>query len=208
MPKHTKIVATDLNQPMLDRAARRHDLAGRVTFQQADALALPFGDRSFDVVACQFGVMFFPDKILGYKETRRVLRPGGRFVFNVWDRIAENEFPDTVTEALTKVFPQDPPLFMARIPHGYHDVARIREELTAGGFTDISVETIDHTSRAASARDVAVAFCQGTPMRNEIEARDTSLETATDAAAAALAQRFGDGPVEGRIRAHVVAARQ
>ena len=101
----TRIVATDLNQPMLDQAARRQQ-GGSVEWKQADALALPFDDRSFDVVACQFGVMFFPDKVQGYKEARRVLRPGGRFLFNVWDRIEENEFADVVTEALAERVPR------------------------------------------------------------------------------------------------------
>jgi hypothetical protein len=108
---------------------------------------------------------------------------------------------------LGAVFPQDPPRFMARIPHGYHDVDKVRAELGAAGFASVAIETIDDVSRAASPRDVAVAYCQGTPLRNEIEARDASrLEEATLAAAGAVAQRFGSGPVEGRIRAHVITA--
>src|SRR6185369_4882763 len=135
----TRIVASDLNQPMLDQAARRQQ-GGIVEWKQADALALPFGDRSFDVVACQFGAMFFPDKVQGYKEALRVLRPAGRFLFNVWDRIADNEFADLVTEALAEVFPDDPPRFMARTPHGHHDVERIRHDLTAAGFAEVRVD--------------------------------------------------------------------
>ena len=207
LPAATRIVATDLNQPMLDYAAAKPPLQGRVTWQQADALALPFENASFDVVTCQFGAMFFPDKVKGYSEARRVLRPRGRFLFNVWDRISDNHFADVVTGALAALFPEDPPLFMARTPHGYHDVARIREELSAGGFRNISIETVDHTSKAGSARDVAVAYCQGTPLRNEILARDASrLEEATNAAEAALTKRFGNGAVEGLIRAHVISA--
>jgi ubiquinone/menaquinone biosynthesis C-methylase UbiE len=207
LPVNTRIVATDLNQPMLNYAAAKQSLQDRVTWQQADALALPFENQKFDVVACQFGVMFFPEKIKGYREARRVLKPRGHFFFNVWDRISENEFADVVTEALATLFPQDPPLFMARTPHGYHKVEEIREELTAAGFADISIETVDHRSRAASPRDPAIAYCQGTPLRNEIEARDASLlEDATKAAADALARRFGNGPIDGRIRAHVITA--
>ncbi len=206
-PADTRIVATDLNQPMLDQAAGKQHPRDRVTWRQADALALPFNDREFDVVACQFGVMFFPDKVKGYSEARRVLKPGGRFFFNAWDRISDNEFADVVTQALGKLFPQDPPLFMARTPHGYHDVKKLREDLTAAGFKDILIETVEHKSRAASAREPAVAYCQGTPLRNEIESRGASLlESATQAAAEALARRFGNGPVDGRIRAHVVTA--
>jgi ubiquinone/menaquinone biosynthesis C-methylase UbiE len=199
-----RIVATDLNQPMLDLAAAKAH-PGRVMWRQADALALPFEDQSFDAVACQFGVMFFPDKVGGFREARRVLKPGGNFIFNVWDQISENEFADVVTEALAAVFPQDPPRFMARIPHGYHDVAKLREQLATAGFASISIETLGDISRAPSPRDPAIAYCQGTPLRNEIEARGApGLEAATQACTEALAQRFGNGPVEGRIRAHVI----
>jgi ubiquinone/menaquinone biosynthesis C-methylase UbiE len=207
LPAHTRIFATDLNQPMLDHAATKQSHRERITWRQADALALPFENEEFDVVVCQFGAMFFPDKIKGYKEARRVLKPGGRFLFNVWDRIAENEFADVVTKALSALFPRDPPLFLARTPHGYHDGDRIRGELTAAGFADISIDTVDHRSRAESSRVPAIAFCQGTPLRNEIEARDAALlEEATKVAAAALAHRFGSGPIDGRIRAHVIMA--
>jgi ubiquinone/menaquinone biosynthesis C-methylase UbiE len=206
LPAHTRIVATDLNEPMLTHAAAQsHD--DRIEWRRADALALPFEDQSFDVVACQFGVMFFPDKLQGYKEACRVLKPGGHFFFNVWDRISENEFADVVTGALATVFPHDPPRFMARTPHGYHDVERIREELNAAGFTNISVDAVDERSKASSPRDPAIAYCQGTPLRNEIETRDASrLEDATKQAAEALARRFGSGAIEGRIRAFVITA--
>jgi ubiquinone/menaquinone biosynthesis C-methylase UbiE len=207
LPGYVRVVATDLNQPMLHHATVRQSHDCRIEWRQADALALPFEDQSFDVVTCQFGAMFFPDKVQGYKEARRVLRPGGRFFFNVWDRISENEFADVVTQTLAALFPHDPPRFMARTPHGYHDVERIREELNAAGFTNISVEAVDDSSKASSPRDPAIAYCQGTPLRNEIEARDASLlEDATKRVAEALAHRFGSGAVEGRIRAFVIAA--
>jgi ubiquinone/menaquinone biosynthesis C-methylase UbiE len=206
LPAQNRIVATDLNQPMLDRAARRRDLEGRIAWRQADALALPFEDRCFDAVACQFGVMFFPDKVKGYSEARRVLRPRGRFFFNVWDRLDENQFAETVNDAVAAFLPNDPPAFMARTPHGYHDVGKIRNDLTAAGFSDVAIETVAFVSKAASATEPAIAFCQGTPLKNEIEARGASLEAATDAAAAALARRFGNGPIEGRIKAHVIIA--
>jgi ubiquinone/menaquinone biosynthesis C-methylase UbiE len=209
LPAEARLVATDLNQPMLDHARARQKTDGRIAWRQADALALSFDDQSFDAVACQFGVMFFPDKVQGYKEARRVLKPGGRFVFNVWDRIAENDFASIVTDALAELFPDDPPRFMARTPHGYHDAERIREELSAAGFGAISVDAVDGRSRAASPADAAIAYCQGTPLRNEVEARDAArLEEATTHAAAALARRFGSGAIEGRIRAFVITARR
>jgi ubiquinone/menaquinone biosynthesis C-methylase UbiE len=201
-------VVTDLNQPMLDYAATRQELDSRIEWRQADALDLPFEDASFDVVCCQFGAMFFPNRIAGYTEARRVLRPGGRFVFNVWDRIEENAFADKVTQAVATVFPLDPPRFLARTPHGYHDIALIREELSRAGFADIEIKTREKLSYASSARAAATAYCQGTPLRNEIEARNASLlELATDRATVAIASSHGEGPVTGKIQAHVIVAR-
>lgn len=206
LPADVGITATDLNEPMLAQAkASLPD--PRVEWRQADALALPFDDASFDVVACQFGVMFFPDRVKGHAEARRVLTPGGRLFFNVWDRIEDNEFADVVTQALAKVFPDDPPRFMARTPHGYHDPDSIRSDLLQAGFGEIVIEAVDHVSRAASAREPAIALCQGTPLRGEIEARGApGIEAATGKAEEALRRRFGSGPIEGRIRALVVSA--
>ena len=207
LPAQARIVATDLNQPMLDHARARQPDGSRIEWKQADALALPFDDRRFDAVVCQFGAMFFPDKIQGYKEARRVLKPDGHYFFNVWDRISANEFADVVTEALATLFPNDPPLFMARTPHGYYDMNRIRDELNVAGFTKVTVDAVDQRSKAASPRDVAIAYCQGTPLRNEIEARDASkLEEATNRAADAVTRRFGHGAVDGAIRAIVMTA--
>lgn len=202
-----RFMVTDLNQPMLDYAAARQGADRRITWRQADALHLPFEDASFDVVFCQFGAMFFPDRIAGYAEARRVLRPGGLFLFSVWDRIEENEFADEVTNAVEAVFPQDPPRFLARTPHGYHDVAVIRSDVSSAGFSHIELETSEKVSQAPSARAAATAYCQGTPLRNEIEARDANLlQFATDRATDAIAKRHGDGPVTGKIQAHVIAA--
>jgi SAM-dependent methyltransferase len=150
--------------------------------------------------------MFFPDKGRAFAETRRVLRPGGVFMFSVWDRIEENEFADVVTTALESVFPDDPPRFLARTPHGYHDRDRIERNLAEGGFAKPArIETVAKRSDAASPSDVAIAYCQGTPLRNEIETRDpTRLAHATNIAEEALAKRFGRGAIDGKIQAHIV----
>jgi ubiquinone/menaquinone biosynthesis C-methylase UbiE len=209
LPHHVAITATDLNQPMLEQAAavgtRRI-----VQWQQADAMQLPFEDGTFDAVACQFGVMFFPDRPKAYSEARRVLRPGGCFIFSAWDRIDENEFADTVTRVLGELFPDDPPRFLARTPHGYHDRKLIVRDLVQAGFRAApDVTTISARSQAESARIPAIAYCQGTPLRNEIEARDAlRLGEATDFAAAAIARQFGHGAVDGKIQAHVVSVKK
>jgi SAM-dependent methyltransferase len=205
LPAATTIVATDLNQAMLDAAARI-GTTGAVEWRQADAMALPFDDASFDAVVCQFGVMFFPDKAKAFAESRRVLRPGGTFLFNAWDRIAVNDFADVVTDALAAFFPHDPPRFMARTPHGYHDVRAIERDVRGGGFDAAPrIETIAERSRAPTPRHPAIAYCEGTPLRSEIEARGPDrLREAVDASATAIARRFGSAAVDGRIQAHIV----
>ena len=205
LPDSTPIVATDLNQAMLDQAAST-GTSRPVDWRHADALRLPFQDREFDLVLCQFGAMFFSDKASAFREARRVLEPCGRFLFNVWDRIEENEFADEVTRAVAPIFPADPPRFLARVPHGYNDPATIQRDLVQGGFTTPPrIDTVTKWSQAESPRNPAVGFCQGTPVRNEIEARDASkLGEATEAATRAIATRFGTGEVKGRIQAHVI----
>ncbi|MBI1214031.1 MAG: methyltransferase domain-containing protein [Alphaproteobacteria bacterium] len=203
-----RYVVTDLNQPMLDRAMVRQTKDDRIIWRQADALLLPFGDKSFDAVCCQFGAMFFPNKAAGYRETLRVLKTGGRFVFNVWDGIEDNIFARVVTDAAAQIFPDDPPLFFERTPHGYHDVKQIEADVRAGGFRSVEIVTLTKMARAESPRHVAVAFTQGSPFRNEIEQRDASkLEAVTALATEMIARAFGTGRVEGKMQAHVVTAR-
>jgi SAM-dependent methyltransferase len=207
LPGHVSLVATDLSAPMLERAMAV-GTARPVEWRQVDAMALPFPDASFDAVVCQFGAMFFPDKPRAFAEARRVLRPGGVFLFNVWDRIEANEFADVVTGALETLFPEQPPRFMIRTPHGYHSRPAIERDLADGGFVaPVRITTVEARSRAASPLVPAMAYCQGTPLRTEIQAQSADrLDEATNVAAQAIARRFGPGPVEGRIQAHVVEA--
>jgi ubiquinone/menaquinone biosynthesis C-methylase UbiE len=206
LPPEVAVTATDLNQAMLDYAAAQPG-AERVVWRQADATALPFEDASFDAVVCQFGLMFFPDNAAGYREACRVLKPGSRFVFSVWDRIEDNEFAKVTTEVLAALFPADPPMFLARTPHGHYQTESMADGLRAAGFRQVAVEAVAQTSRLGSARDLAVGFCQGTPLRNEIEARRAgALQEITEAAASEIAARLGHGPIAGKMRAYVITA--
>jgi SAM-dependent methyltransferase len=204
LPPTSAIIASDLNQPMLDHAQSRLS-AENVEWRRADAMSLPFEDGEFDAVVCQFGAMFFPDKPKAFAEAVRVLSPGGTYIFSVWDRIEDNEIADIVTAALATVFPDDPPRFMVRTPHGYHDVDVIRDDLARGGIADAQVETIADRSCADSPRDAAIAYCHGTPLRDEIFARDPSrVNEATDAAERAVEKVFGTGAVDAKMQAHIV----
>ena len=206
LPRDVEIVATDLNQAMLDLASGKLQ-APNVRWQQADAQALPFDDASFDAVVCQFGVMFFPDKQAGYREALRVLKPGGRFLFNVWDSLDRNEVSRIVSEAAGKAFPNDPPRFVERVPFGYFDPDRIRGEVQQAGFENVEIDVVEKVTTAPSAREPATGLCQGSPLRAEIEARGPDrLDEVTAQVADALAARFGAGPVENRMSALVVTA--
>ena len=201
-----KIVATDLNQPMLDEAARRID-APNVHFQQADALSLPFEDSSFDLVVCQFGVMFFPDKVRGNAEAHRVLRDGGAYVLIIWDSVERNLATKVAGNAVAELFPDDPAAFYERLPFRYHDKSLIEQDLRSAGFTGVEIETVELRSRAVSARNAAVALTQGTPMRSEIEKRGPeALSAATEAAEAALSEFEGENGFEAPMSAHIVTA--
>lgn len=202
-----RYVVSDLNPPMLERARSQQQGDDRIEWLTADALNLPFEDGRFDAVLCQFGAMFFPDKRKGYAEALRVLKPGAPFLFNVWGALDRNEIPAAMWQAVLDFYPDNPPDFFPRVPHGYHDAARVTADLNAAGFSQVVAESVTFTSTAPSARDAAVALCQGTPLRMEIVARDPEgLEAVTDHVEAALRQRFGSGPIAGEIQALVVTA--
>lgn len=205
LPADCDILATDLNPPMLEHA-RSLGTARPVRWQRADAMSLPFDDASFDLVVCQFGAMFFPDKPQAFAHARRVLKPGGTFLFSVWDRIETNELADVVRQSLAERFPTDPPRFLARTPHGHFDHARLRSDLVQAGFAaEARIDVVSARSIVEGAWRPALAYCQGTPLRNEIEARDPAgLERATRHAAAAIERRFGTGRIDSGICAHVI----
>jgi SAM-dependent methyltransferase len=207
LPEGGHLVATDLGEPMLEVARANIAADPRLEWQVADACALPFTDNEFDGVVCQFGLMFFPDKVQALAEARRVLAPGGIIAFNVWDRLQENEFAAVIEAALGTLYPADPPHFLSRAPYGYFDRAIIERAVGDAGFDASVFETVSARSRADSPRVPAVGYCQGSPLRAEIEARQPpGLEAATNVAAEAIAERFGRGVVEAKIQAHVILA--
>ena len=201
-----EIVATDLNQPMLDVAAERVR-SGNVRFLQADALDLPFDDGSFDLVVCQFGAMFFPDKVRGHSEARRVLGEGGHYLLAIWDRIERSPLSEAAQQVLIDLFPDDPPLFMREGPFGYSDPLRIESDLHEAGFGSVDIETVELRSRSASATDAAAALCYGTPMGVEVEDRAPgTLDRAFERVEAAFRTFEGPEGVDAPMAAHIVTA--
>jgi ubiquinone/menaquinone biosynthesis C-methylase UbiE len=201
-----RITATDLNSPMLEQAARRVS-GDSVRLVEANAQELPFPDSSFDLVVCQFGIMFFPDKVKANAEARRVLREGGTYMLVIWDRVDRNVATHAAGRAVASLFPKDVAAFYERIPFRYHDQDSIRADLAAAGFERIEIETVGLKSRAASARDAAIGLVQGTPVRSEIEQRDPAmLRVATDAAAEALKPLESETGFEAPMSAILVTA--
>jgi ubiquinone/menaquinone biosynthesis C-methylase UbiE len=205
---NAEIVATDLNQPMLDVAAKRVKSAN-VRFQQADALDLPFEDGEFDLVVCQFGVMFFPDKVRGAAEARRVLSDGGHYLFAVWDSIDRNGLSDIANRSLHDIYPDNPPKFMERGPFSYHEQEWIERDLRAGGFTAIDIDTVKLTSRAPSAEAGARGYVYGSPMGVELaDYGDGALDRVFERVRQDAKQFEGPNGFEAPMSAHIVTARK
>ncbi|MET9698123.1 class I SAM-dependent methyltransferase [Streptomyces sp. NPDC006529] len=194
-----EVTATDLNGAMVAFGSTR--VPGAV-WRQADAQRLPFPDGCFDLVVCQFGVMFFPDRVAAFTEVRRVLAPGGRFLFNTWGPIAAHAFDAAVQAGLERAFPADPPRFLPTVPHGYADPAAVGADLTAAGFTVEEQRELTLEGRAASAADVATGFLTGTPVRAAVEERGGG-PAARAVILAEMTERLGPGPVAAPMTAYV-----
>jgi len=201
-----EIVATDLNQAMLDIAAARPAIA-HLRFQQADALDLPFEDGSFDLVVCQFGAMFYPDKVQGHSEAYRILRDGGHYLLAIWDRIERNALSNLANESMRKLFPENPPQFMTRGPYSYHDPDWIERDLHEAGFDTVEIETVTLSSRSPSAEDGARGLVYGSPMGVELEDYGPgALDGVFEELLSAARQYEGPGGFDAPMAAHIVTA--
>ena len=201
-----KLVATDLNEAMMGYASGKFGAEAAVEWKQVDAIDLPFDDQSFDAVVCQFGLMFFPDKERALRETYRVLRPGGVFLFSVWDKIETNYLPQIAHTIIAKFFDDSPPDFY-EVPFSFHDPKTIKSLVSTTGFKQLQVSVLPLEAISPSARDVAKGLIHGNPVITAIKERDESRVPEIEAAvAAAVAARCGDAPVRGRMQALVCTA--
>ncbi|GAA4538737.1 class I SAM-dependent methyltransferase [Pseudonocardia xishanensis] len=196
------VLATDLNPAMVEVGSLR---APQARWQQADAARLPLEDGVVDLVVCGFGVMFLSDRVGAYTEVRRVLAPGGRFLFTAWDTVDTHVFAAALEQGLRTAFPADPPPFVSTVPHGYTDPARMRADLTDAGFVGVTVERVVREGTASSAEAVARGFCTGTPLRAQLAERG-DVAAATRVVAAVMTSLLGEGEVRGEMAAYVVTA--
>jgi len=206
LPPAASLTVTDLSEPMLG-VAKGSISDPRATFRAADACKLPFQNQAFDALFCQYGVMFFPDKIQAMKEARRVLAPGGTYIFNIWDSFEHNPMPGTVQASLVEQFPKDPPMFLAKMPYGHSDRAEIERYTRAGGFTNVKIESVAFPCIAPQAEDAARGFIEGTPvLAGLVERGITDPTPVRERAAKALTEKFGDKPCRATMQAILVTA--
>jgi len=206
---HGSIVATDLNEAMIVHARTEMPAgAGHVEWQPTDATSLPFPDRSFDAVVCQFGLMFFPDKAAGIREAFRVLKPGGHYLFNVWDAMDRNSFARITHETVGKFFPTDPPMFYT-VPFSLHEPEPIKKMLAEAGFEHIEMTRLAKQGSSPSAADASIGLIEGNPVLGAImDRRPDALDEIKRATAAAVAATLGDRPVRVPLNAIVFQARR
>ena len=203
-----KLMATDLNEPMLQNAMRKLRVEELVQWQVVDATSLPFADATYDAVVCQFGLMFVPDKRAAVRETYRVLKPGGSFLFNVWDAMEHNELAKIAHETIASFFDRDPPKFY-EVPFGYHDRVEIEKLMRQEGFHAIQVSVVPKESKINQAEEAAKGLIEGNPVVLEIVERDPSLvRKIIDALTAAIKSRFGNSSVRAPMRAIIVQAQR
>ncbi|MFB8400601.1 class I SAM-dependent methyltransferase [Streptomyces sp. NPDC055912] len=197
-----EVTATDLNEAMVAFGSAR---APGAAWRQADAQRLPFPDGGFDLVVCQFGVMFFPDRVAAFTEVRRVLAPSGRFLFNTWGPIGLHGFESALQAGLDRAFPVDPPRFLRTVPHGYADPAVVAADLAAAGFTVEDERELTLEGRAASTADLATGYLTGTPVRLAVEERDGGPAVRATVIEE-MAARLGPGPAVAPMTAHIFRA--
>jgi len=204
LPPGATVLATDLNDAMIARATEV--IADpRVTWQAADAQALPVADASFDVVVCQFGLMFMPDKPRALSEMRRALRPAGTLLLNTWDLLARNPMTEVLHAHAMAAFPADPPTFMLT-PFSMPDPVVLRELVIGAGFSDVRVDTVAAIADASSAADLAIGLVRGNPLWNQLVERSIDAPAFERSLVEQLIRRFGDQPCRSPLSAHVVTA--
>lgn len=205
LPKNATITVTDLHTSMLELAKSKFPDQQNILFEKADATDLSYADASFDVIACQFGIMFFPLKAKCIEDIFRVLKPGGNFMFSVWDSYAHNPMMNLVTDTLATLFPEDPPSFLD-VPLGYHNIDEIKNLLELAGFGDIEIAVLPRTMRTNDPNNVPLGFIMGNPLSMQIPERGGNISEVISKISSEITRQFGKAPIEAPMQAIVFKA--
>jgi SAM-dependent methyltransferase len=207
LPPEARLMVTDLNPPMLEVARGKFTADEVADFRPADAMAMPFENAAFDLIVCQFGVMFFPDKRKAFREANRVLHPDGTYLFNAWDQMSANPFSEVAYDVGARFFPDDPPGFY-RVPFSYPDPAVVTTDLAAAGFRDIGHERVPLAKEVNDWTLFARGIVFGNPLIGEINDRPgVEADEVMAAIVHALRERFGQEPASMPLQATVYSAR-
>lgn len=207
LAESVRLVATDLNEPMLAYAREAAGAASNLEWRQADMTALPFPDGSFNAVVCQFGLMFVPEKSQALREAHRVLGPGGQLLINVWDTMEANPFTLVTHETVASLYDQDPPLFFA-VPFSMGNRPALEQLVAGAGFATVTGYTVSLESVSPSARSLATGLVEGSPLSIQIRERGTpTVDAVVDKVTEALGRLGGMAPFRFTLQAHVIDAR-
>ena len=204
LPASAALVATDLFEPMLEHAQASVAQPG-IEWRQADIEDLPFEDGEFDVVVCQFGLMFLPDKVQGFREIRRVLADGGTFLANVWQSKDDNPHTLVIEELLLRTFPDDPPRFL-ELPHGYHEPHMLLGDMNAACWENVELEEMRTEGVGPSAAEFAQGWAKGSPLTHELISREADLDAFASELTEGLAELGGSAPLTVPLAAFVISA--
>jgi SAM-dependent methyltransferase len=199
------LIASDFNEPMLAEAQSQLE-DPRLHWHVVDAQQIPFEAARFDLVVCQFGLMFVPDPPRALREMRRVLDHHGLLVITTWGELAHNPACQLLDELAHAELPTDPPTFM-RIPFSMGDPVALAALVEAAGFSSVETETVAITGEATSAADLATGFVRGNPLWNQLVERGIDADAFHARVATTLARAFGDRPCRPPMAAHIVRAR-
>ncbi len=206
LPVDGSLIASDLNSDMLNVA--RNILPGeRIKWMEIDAQDLPFGDEGFDHVICQFGVMFFPDKMKAFTESYRVLQPDGRLLFNVWDSLEFNPRSAIIKQVMEEIMGSEAPDFLSKGPYSYYNKNEITTSLRNAGFKNIQLEAVQKTAYYAFADDLIKGFVDGSPLNSYLVQQSPSLQKEIkDKLKQAIVSQFGETQIISPMQAIVCSA--